>query len=397
MIRRIIALFSFLSLMAMFVFADNQEIEINLSPSNGYQDTAQLSNMGMIYVCATPDSNNEKASISIQVQNLTGDRGLLMFNRNHAEEKETKKGDFKKNYFEIAWPDVLKTTGIRGTDGLQPDVFFIAQGHTKELPLLIPEFGNETKSLNLCFYPCLVEKKNKDGLPQKVRISAEEKFSIKLNVELGPDTEFEELKARCEAFVKEIKNKKICSCEGCKNLKPHHPGIEGQFEELSSKVSEKIGEIREIAKDHGIIMIDDIKNSKYQQLIDELKLALEAKQQDIASGSCLEMCKKCKKPKTCNLCGGPVHGKGMCESHPKNPIGCPKGCKVNHPKQNILTWREANDQLDKVYQALKGKKPISCKEAQRKAKNIKKRAEKSRDDGYKESAMNKYNRIMQCK
>lgn len=394
MIRRIIALFSFLSLLAIVAFADNQEIEINLSPSNGYQDTAMLS-IGMIYVRATPDSNNDKARVSIQVLNRTGDRGLLLFNRNHTEEKETKKGDFKKNHFEIAWPDVLKTTGIRGTNGLQPDMFFIAQGHTKELPLQIPEFGNETKTLNLCFYPCLVEKKNKDGLPQKARISAEEKFSIKINVELGPDTEFEELKASCEAIVKEIKNKKICNCEGCKNLKPHHPGIEGQFEELSSKVSEKIGEIREIAKNHGIIMIDDIKNSKYQQLIDNLNYTLKAKQEDIANGSCLEMCMKCKPIKTCYLCKGPVHGKGTCETHGK-PIGCPKGCSKNHRKDPPLPWKEAYNQLDDVYSKLRHG-TYSPKTAKAKADGIIKKAKNSPADKYKPKAEELHKKIINYK
>jgi hypothetical protein len=390
MIRRIIALFSFLSLLAIVAFADNQEIEINLSPSNGYQDTAMLS-IGMIYVRATPDSNNDKARVSIQVLNRTGDRGLLLFNRNHTEEKETKKGDFKKNHFEIAWPDVLKTTGIRGTNGLQPDMFFIAQGHTKELPLQIPEFGNETKTLNLCFYPCLVEKKNKDGLPQKARISAEEKFSIKINVELGPDTEFEELKARCEAFVKEINKKTFCPHQ------KHKPDIQGQVDELEKKRETIIRDIRNFASNRSI-MGATISDSKYGKLITDISQAYSAKMEDFNSEhpTCIKDCGGHPNPKKCDWCKGPKHGKGTCETHGK-PIGCPKGCPKNHPKDPPLPWKEANKQLDKVLQALYGKKPISCKEAQKRAKSIWSKAQKSPDDGFKAPAKNKYDSIMKCK
>lgn len=399
MIRRILSILFLLGLTTLTAFADNQEIEINLNPSNGYQDTANLSIMGKIYVYATPDPNNDKASISIQVQNLTGDRGLLLFNRNHSEEKETKKGDFKKNYFEILWPDVLKTIGIQGTDGLQPDVFFIAQGHTKELPLQIPQFGNETKTLNLCFYPCGVEKKNKDGLPQKARISAEEKFSIIINVELGPDTEFEELKARCETFVKEINGKTFCPDSR------HKPDIQGQVDELGKKSEAITREIRNCASKRGI-MGTDISDSKYGKLLADVSHAYSAKTEDFNSGhpTCIKNCLKHPNTKLCEWCKKTIgkgknqcHRKGTCDKHGK-PIGCEKGCMKNHPiGPDPIPWKEAKQQLNNIEEQMSGRKPLPCAQAKRQAQSIWKKAQKSPKDKYYDSAKASYNRIMQCK
>ena len=401
MTRRITALLSLLSLLAMAALADNQVIDISLNPENGYCDTTSLDDMGKIYVHASPDPNNDKASISIQVQNLTGDRGLLLFNRNYSEEKETKKGDFKKNYFEILWPDVLKTTGIWGTEGLQPDVFFIAQGHTKELPLQIPQFGNETKTLNICFYPCVVEKKNKDGLPQKARISAEYKFSIKINVELGPDTEFEELKARCEAFIKEINEKTF------KNAAPKPlylcTAIQGQVDELGKKSDTITREIRDCARNRGI-MNADISDSKYGKLLVDVSHAYSAKLDDFNSEhpTCI---KNCGHPeyKRCEWCKKTIgngknqcHRKGTCDKCGK-PIGCEKGCKKNHRKDPPMPWKEAKQKLGKIEEQMSGRKPLPCDQAKRQAQSIWDKAQKSPKDKYYQSAKVSYDRIMQCK
>lgn len=403
MTRRFISLFSFISLLAMFSLAANQEVEINLNAMNGYRDTANLSDMGIIYVLATPDNNNEKARISIQVKNGTGDRGLLLFKKNHSEEKETKKGDIKKDYFEIAWADIFKMSGIRGTDGLEPDVFYIAQGDTKELPLQILELGNEVKSLNLCFYPCIVEKKDKSGNPKKSRITAEGIFSVIINVELGPDKEFEELKARCEALVKEINEKQFCPDDR------HKPNTQGQLDELGNKCETITREIRNCASNRGI-MGANISDSKYAKLITDISQAYSTKIEDFNSDhpTCINKCPKHKPdPKLCKWCNKPIgkgkgkcHRKGTCEKHGK-PIGCEKGCRKNHPIKpdpDPLPWQQANKELDEVSKALKMKKRISCAEAKKRAQSIWTRAQKSPKDGYYAPAKSKYDRIMNnCK
>ena len=395
MTRRIIALFSFIGLLAMVSLAANQEVEINLNAMNGYRDTADLS-MGIIYVLATPDDNNEKARISIQVKNRAGNRGLLLFNKNHSEEKETKKGDIKKDYFEIAWTDILKTSGIRGTDGLKPDVFYIAQGDTKELPLQMQELGNEAKAVNLCFYPCTVEKKDNNGQPQKVKITAEEIFSIIMNVELGPDKEFEELKARCEALVKEINEKQFCPD------KRHKPDTQGQLDELGNKCETITREIRNCASNRGI-MGANISESKYGKLLTDINQAYSTKMEDFKSEhpTCIKNCPKHPVTKSCEWCRQPIgkgknqcHRRGMCTKCDM-PIGCKKGCKGHGPEP--LPWKQANDKLDNIYTALYVKK-ISCAEAKKRARSIWNQAQKSPEDGYYPAAKNKYDSIMKkCK
>ena len=65
MTRRFISLFSFLCLLAMAAFADNQEIEINLNEKNGYSDTTSLRDAADLYVTAILDNSNDQAQIKL--------------------------------------------------------------------------------------------------------------------------------------------------------------------------------------------------------------------------------------------------------------------------------------------------------------------------------------------
>ena len=91
MTRYCIFLLSLFALSSLKVYADNQTIGITLNTENNYRDSSYLREMGEIIIVATPNNNNDKARVSIQVKNTTGDgRGLLLFNSDYTE-KETKK------------------------------------------------------------------------------------------------------------------------------------------------------------------------------------------------------------------------------------------------------------------------------------------------------------------
>lgn len=399
MIRRILSILFLLGLSTLTAFADNQEIEINLSEKNGYSDTTALRDAADLYVTAIPDNSNEKAQIKLEIKNQTEKFGLLLFDNSYTE-KDTKSKNWKNEFFEINWENTLKNKGpVEATTDLTQHVFFIDLSETCILPIqkIIDESGAE---INLAIYLCEIEKRNKKTQqPQKVKMKFDEIHPIKINLELGPDTEFEQLKEDCNAFIKTINNWSFCPCEGACKKKNHHPNLEGQIENLRTKMNAKVDDIRKIARSHGILVDVELKKTKYQPLIDDIQQAFKAKVDDLNPEK-LKKCKDCKGPSTCNTCGKPL-GKG------KGGTCTGKHCKIcgimikkgdncgRH--DNNITWSQARQKWEDIYQDLKNKK-ITCKAAKSKASLIYNQVKNQPDDGNKVKATRSYNNIMgKCK
>lgn len=409
MIQRITALFSFLSLLAMAAHADRQAIEINLNVQNGYSDTTALREADL-YVTAIPDNSNDQAQIKLEIKNQSEKYGLLLFDKGYTE-KDTKSKDWKKQFFEINWDDALKNNGpVEATTGLNRPVFFIDLSETCVLPVQMI-IGNGGTEFNLAIYLCKIEKRNKknQSQPQKVKMKYDEIHPIKINLELGPDTEFEQLQAECEEFIKTINNWSFCPCEGGSGctMKKHHPNLDGQVKKLEDYVKGKNGKIehiRDIARNHGTQVLEEIKKTKYQPLIDDIQQAFNAKVEDITNHpEKLKKCKDCKPPHTCNTCGKlPGNGKkGTCTGYHCKVcnVMISKGkeyCKKHRPVPPI-TWKKALEKFEAIYRELKNKK-ITCKAAKSKASSIYNRVKDKPDDGFKEPAKRSYDNIKKkCK
>ena len=408
MTRRIIALFSFLCLLAMAAHADRQAIEINLNMQNGYSDTTALRDAADLYVTAILDNSNDQAQIKLKVKNQTEKYGLLLFNRNYTE-KETKSKDWKKSFFEINWEDALRRKGpVEETTGLTQPVFFIDLSETCILPIQKTIDNGETE-FNLAIYLCEINKRNKQSQPQKVKMKYEVIHPIKINLELGPDTEFEQLKEGCDDLIKTINNWSFCPCEGgssCK-MKKHHPNLEGQVKELESKVSGMRDHISDIARKHGYMVNKEIEKSKYQPLIVDIQQAFNTKVEYITNHpEKLKKCKACTPPRlrTCGTCSKPLgNGKnGTCTgNHSLNH--CKKCGKVINKGATYcedckgVTWKQAKQKWEAIYQDLKYKR-ITCKDAKKKADAIYNQVKNQPDDGNKDKAMRSYKNIKKyCK
>lgn len=408
MTQRFISLFSFLCLLAMAAFADNQEIEINLNEKNGYSDTTSLRDAADLYVTAILDNSNDQAQIKLKIKNQTEKYGLLLFNRNYTE-KDTKSKDWKKEFFEINWENMLKNKGpVEATTDLTQPVFFIDLSETCVLPIQ-KIIGNGEAEITLAIYVCEITKRNKQSQPQKVKMKFDEIHPIKINLELGPDTEFELLKEGCDDLIKTINNLSFCPCEGgsdCK-MKKHHPNLDGQVKELEQRVGQKNKEIRDIARNHGSLVNKEIEKSKYQPLIDDIQKAFNAKVEDITNHpEKLKKCKYCSLPRTCKTCGKPLGNgkKGTCTgNHPLNH--CKKCRKVISKGATYcedckgITWKQAKQEWEDIYKNLKNKKKnYTCQKAKRDAGAIYKKVKGQPDDGCKNAAMNSYNNIQKyCK
>jgi len=407
MTRRFIALFSFLCLLAMAAHADRQAIEINLNQLNGYCDTTALKEADL-YVTAIPDNSNDQAQIKLEIKNQSEGFGLLLFGGGYTE-KDTKSKDWKNQYFEINWDDELKNNGpVEATTGLNQPVFFIDLSETRVLPVQMI-IGNGGTEFNLAIYLCKIEKRNKknQSQPQKVKMKFSEIHPIKINLELGPDSEFEQLKVECEEFIKTINNWSFCPCEGgsgCK-MKKHHPNLDEQVEVLKAKVKEKSEHIRDIARKHGTQVIEEIKKTKYQPLIDDINQAFNAKVEDITNHP--EKLKKCKdcKHKECNTCSKPLGNgkKGTCTGYhckrcrrmiSKGETYCQKHKPV--PLIHDITWKQAGEKWEAILIDLKYNR-ITCKNAKKTANTIYIQVKDKPDDGKKATAMRSYKRIMNCK
>ena len=405
MTRRIIALFSFLSLLAMAAHADRQAIEINLNVQNGYSDTTALKEADL-YVTAIPDNSNDQAQIKLEIKNQSEEFGLLLFDRGYTE-KDTKSKDWKKQFFEINWDDQLKNNGpVEATTDLIRPVFFIDLSETRVLPveMIISNGGAE---FNLAIYLCKIEKRNKknQSQPQKVKMKFDEIHPIKINLELGPDTEFEQLKVECEEFIKTINNWSFCPCEGGSGctMKKHHPNLVGQVEALEAKVKEKREHIRAIARKHGIQIIEEIKKTKYQPLIDEIQQAFEARVDDVLNHpEKLKKCEHCKPPRTCNTCGKlPGNGKkGTCTGYHCKvcKVMISKGKEYCKKHNDNITWTQARQKWEAIYTKLKYNKNYTCQQAKNEAGAIYNQVKDKPDDGKKKQAMRSYQHIQNyCK
>ena len=404
MTRRFIALFSCLSLLVMAAHADHQAIEINLNVQNGYSDTTALKEADL-YITAIPDDSNDQAQIKLEIKNQSEEFGLLLFDRGYTE-KDTKSKDWKNQYFEINWDDQLKNNGpVEATTSLNQPVFFIDLSETRVLPVQMI-IGNGGTEFNLAIYLCKIEKRNKknQSQPQKVKMKFSEIHPIKINLELGPDTEFEQLKEECDAFIRTISNWSFCPCEGgsgCK-MKKHHPNLNGQMKELEQIVSQKNNHIRDIARNHGMVVNKEIEKSKYQPLIDDIQQAFNAKVEDITNyPEKLKKCKYCKhEPKRkCKTCGNPLgngNNNGTCTGY-----HC-KVCKVmiskgkEYCKKHDITWKQAGQKWEAILIDLKYNR-ITCKNAKKTANTIYIQVKDKPDDGKKATAMRSYKRIMNCK
>ena len=387
MTRRFIALFSCLSLLVMAAHADHQAIEINLNVQNGYSDTTALKEADL-YITAIPDDSNDQAQIKLEIKNQSEEFGLLLFDR-EKKKKDTNNGP------------------VEATTGLIRPVFFIDLSETRVLPVQMIT-GNGGAEFNLAIYLCKIEKRNKknQSQPQKVKMKFDEIHPIKINLELGPDTEFEQLKVECEEFIKTINHWSICPCEGgsgCK-MKKHHPNRDGQVKELDEKVNAKKDHIRAIARMHGFQVLEEIKKTKYQPLIDDINQAFNAKVEDITNHP--EKLKKCKdcKHKECNTCSKPLGNgkKGTCTGYhckrcrrmiSKGETYCQKHKPVPPPD---ITWKQAGEKWEAILIDLKYNR-ITCKNAKKTANTIYIQVKDKPDDGKKATAMRSYKRIMNCK
>lgn len=372
MTRNLLSLLLFLCLSASIstAVADNQGIEVNLNQENSYIDTVNLKDMAEMVVFAKPNDNNQSSRISIILKNRTQAHGLLLF-KNSYTEKEAK--DLKNELCKIEWPSYLKDNSVQASSGLTRNVVFIDHGEDITLPMQLSDVGENGLIIKLAIYAAEIKNRDKSNRPSKLKIQGEEMFPIKINVELGPDVEFEEFKAGCEAFVQEINKATFCP------HKKHKPNLEGQLQALNKRCSEKIQEIKQFAYAHDQIMNAAIKGTKYEKLSNDIQAAYEAVSADVAARS--KVCKKClgPDPKTCNDCGkviarGKVKDKckydgnhPYCDTHKDKKVGV-NGHK-NHPKPPV-TWKQAKDQLESIYQDLRHGGGMSCSTARQKAKNI---------------------------
>ena len=406
MIRRFISLFSFVCLLAMAAHADRQAIEINLNQQNEYCDTNALKEADL-YVTAIPDNSNDQAQIKLEIKNQSEGFGLLLFDRGYTE-KDTKSKDWKNQYFEINWDDELKNNGpVEATTGLNQPVFFIDLSETRVLPVQMI-IGNGGTEFNLAIYLCKIEKRNKknQSQPQKVKMKFSEIHPIKINLELGPDTEFEQLKEECDAFIRTINNWSFCPCEGgsgCK-MKKHHPNLDGQMKELEQIVSQKIIHIRDIARNHGMVVNKEIEKSKYQPLIDDIQQAFNAKVEDITNyPEKLKKCKECK-PAPCNKCGKPLGNgkKGTCTGYHCKKCGVMIYKKATYCRNchqpGPITWNQARQKWEAIYTKVKNNKNYTCQQAKNEAGAIYDQVKNQPDDGNKDKAMRSYKNIKKyCK
>jgi len=404
MTRRFIALFSCLSLLVMAAHADHQAIEINLNVQNGYSDTTALKEADL-YITAIPDDSNDQAQIKLEIKNQSEEFGLLLFDRGYTE-KDTKSKDWKNQYFEINWDDQLKNNGpVEATTGLIRPVFFIDLSETRVLPVQM-KIGNGGAEFNLAIYLCKIEKRNKknQSQPQKVKMKFDEIHPIKINLELGPDTEFEQLKVECEDFIKTINHWSFCPCEGgsgCK-MKKHHPNLDGQVKELDEKVNAKKDHIRAIARMHGFQVLEEIKKTKYQTLIDEIQQAFDTRVEDVLKNpEKLKKCTPCRQPgpiRKCNTCYKPLKPQGTCTGY-----HC-KVCKVmiskgkEYCKKHDITWKQAGKKWEAIYTELKNNKKYTCKTAIKEANAIYNKVKDKPDEGKKSQALRSYRNIQSyCK
>lgn len=404
MIQRITALFSFLSLLAMVAHAQIQEVEINLNEKNGYTDTTALRDAADLYVTAIPDNSNEKAQIKLEIKNQTEKYGLLLFDKSYTE-KDTKSKDWKNEFFEINWENTLKNKGpVEATNDLTQQVFFIDLSETCTLPIqkIIDNSGAE---VNLAIYLCEIQKRNKTHKPTKVKMKYDEIHPIKINLELGPDTEFEQLSLECETFIKKtINNWSFCPCEGGSNckMKKHHPNLDGQIKNLEHEVNIKKKHISDIAGNHGILVREAIKDTKYQPLMDDLDQAFKAKVEDVFNHpEKLKKCEHCSPPlphKRCDTCQKPLgQGSNQCTGHHCSKCGLKIGGKEPRCHCGDITWKKALEKFEAIYRELKNKK-ITCKAAKSKASSIYNRVKDKPDDGFKEPAKRSYDNIKKkCK
>lgn len=406
MTRRFISLFSFVCLLAMAAHADRQAIEINLNQQNEYCDTTALKEADL-YVTAIPDNSNDQAQIKLEIKNQSEGFGLLLFDRGYTE-KDTKSKDWKNQYFEINWDDELKNNGpVEATTGLNQPVFFIDLSETRVLPVQMI-IGNGGTEFNLAIYLCKIEKRNKKNLsqPQKVKMKFSEIHPIKINLELGPDTEFEQLKVECEEFIKTINNWSFCPCEGGSGctMKKHHPNLDGQVKKLEDYVKGKNGkieQIRDIARNHGTQVLEEIKKTKYQPLIDDIQQAFNAKVEDITNHpEKLKKCPDCRK-RECNTCHKQLgNGKnGTCTGYHCKECWKSIGWGKTYCQRHDITWKKALEKWETIYKNLKKKnKKYSCQQAKQDAKAIYNQVIDKPDDGKKTQALNSYKNIQKyCK
>ncbi len=396
MTRNLLSLLLFLCLSASIstAVADNQGIEVNLNQENSYIDTVNLKDMAEMVVFAKPNDNNQSSRISIILKNRTQAHGLLLF-KNSYTEKEAK--DLKNELCKIEWPSYLKDNSVQASSGLTRNVVFIDHGEDITLPMQLSDVGENGLIIKLAIYAAEIKNRDKSNRPSKLKIQGEEMFPIKINVELGPDVEFEEFKAGCEAFVQEINKATFCP------HKKHKPNLEGQLQALNKRCSEKIQEIKQFAYAHDQIMNAAIKGTKYEKLSNDIQAAYEAVSADVAARS--KVCKKCPDPKTCNDCGkviarGKVKDKckydgnhPYCDTHKDKKVGV-NGHK-NHPKPHV-TWKQAANQLTTLYKQLNRGK-IGCDDAKRRAKAIVDNAQNATDIENKPTAMGRYGYIKDCK
>lgn len=395
MTRNLLSLLLFLCLSASIstAVADNQGIEVNLNQENSYIDTVNLKDMAEMVVFAKPNDDNQSARISFILKNMTPVNGLLLF-KNCYTEKEAK--DLKNELCKIEWPSYLKDNSVQASSGLTRNVVFIDHGEDITLPMQLSDVGENGLIIKLAIYAAEIKNRDKSNRPSKLKIQGEEMFPIKINVELGPDVEFEEFKAGCEAFVQEINKATFCP------HKKHKPNLEGQLQALNKRCSEKIQEIKQFAYDHDQIMNAAIKGTKYEKLSNDIQAAYEAVSADVAARS--KVCKGCRPdPKTCNDCKLVIgKGKGKCHyegNHP--PCDTHKDKKVgvnghkNHPKSHV-TWKQAANQLTTLYKQLNRGK-IGCDDAKRRAKAIVDNAQNATDIENKPTAMGRYGYIKDCK
>lgn len=395
------------------VFAEQQE-EFVLNDANQFTQTINFNNLCEFTVKRVPGNNPDIINLSFAIKNTSDHHGLglILFKNNYYEKKNGKEGkdswkDLKNSFYEIKVSNnFFKSNGVKGVaPGFLTENVFIDLNDSIELPMDNFKY-QEGSTIKIPIYQCQIERKKK--IPKKLTIKSEDAYSIAIKVELGPDTEFENLTEESNQFIKRIDKATFC-------VNSKHPTtLEEQFKVYADQKAALVKRIKDRANNRDGLLNDDLKGTKYGDLIQQLDLAILNKQKAINEKKCF---KDCNKPpcrivtQTCKTCRAELKNCAHNGQHPRCKVkGCRKvidrGGRVKnrcpydgvHPHDG----KTIKKKLEKIYTELDNTSPRNKEAAKEKAKKkaklwYQKALELPDSDKYKQGCVDIYNKIINYK
>lgn len=383
MTQRLFFILTILLLATTSANAD-QDVTFNLNNANGLTETKSLLDFAKMTVEARNDG-----TVTVSIENITDGYAFLIFKQNYTTKKDQiKDNDLKKELhlkkIKCSNSSLSQPNGTLSCRRITNNILIPARETFTIIPAGVIRIKNgESDTVNVPIHTCKAKTNDKDGRIEEVELVAREVFNIAIHIDLGPDVVFEKLNKEYNKFIDDIRKDTFC-----KN-KSHQPNFKTKQNEYNKRAKIIRDSVNQNSPTSVSIMPFKYKNIKNQldsvcALVNDTSSALWI---DCGDHHIPQKCSNCQREKRKCKYGCRHNSSCKCKEPPCNI--CKGTCRYKG-----ITWKSFADWLNGMISNYHHKNIPVPKRVKNEATIRKKHLDGKKDDGYKGTAIDRYNTLL---